>query len=272
MSRIRTVKPDFFKDDELAELGPYAMLLFEGLWCLADRDGRLEDRPRRIKAEILPYFPVDVEDILQKLSDAGFIRRYMVDGHGYIWVIKFKEHQRITGKEAESPSKLPPPPPDDAPTIPTHPTPDDGESKGKQPGNIGETTETTGKEGKGKNTEPKGSGASAPAENEGNQPFSRAMRVLSRVYAALGWAEPKHSDVRVHLKEESPIQILISEFGEETAGDLFLFAHRTWSTPPTWKSVGAQRNQLYEQLKAERAGLKVVSGGAKTADQLREVS
>jgi hypothetical protein len=30
-------------------------LLFTGLWCLADREGRLEDRPAEIKAEIFSY-------------------------------------------------------------------------------------------------------------------------------------------------------------------------------------------------------------------------
>lgn len=139
MARIRTIKPEFFKDDELAELGPMAMILFEGLWCLADKEGRLEDRPKRIKAEILPYFDVDVDELLQKLHDAKFILRYIADGHEYIWVIKFKSHQRITGREAEASSMIPAPPGCEP-----------AETPGKQQGNTEETVGTTGKEGKGK--------------------------------------------------------------------------------------------------------------------------
>ncbi len=53
--RARNIKPGFFKNEHLGTADPIVALLFEGLWLLADRDGRLEDRPLRIKAEIFPY-------------------------------------------------------------------------------------------------------------------------------------------------------------------------------------------------------------------------
>jgi len=49
MARIRSLKPDFFKDEDLAVLPFEARLLFEGLWCYADKEGRLEDRPKYLK-------------------------------------------------------------------------------------------------------------------------------------------------------------------------------------------------------------------------------
>jgi hypothetical protein len=49
MPRTRQIKPGFFKNDELAELPIEARLLFAGLWTIADREGRLEDRPKKIK-------------------------------------------------------------------------------------------------------------------------------------------------------------------------------------------------------------------------------
>jgi hypothetical protein len=49
MARARNIKPAFFKNEQLVELGMSTRLLFIGLWCLADREGRLEDRPKRIK-------------------------------------------------------------------------------------------------------------------------------------------------------------------------------------------------------------------------------
>ena len=54
MSRIRSIKPEFFLDEELAELSPLTRLLFVGLWTLADCEGRLEDRPKRIRAQLHP--------------------------------------------------------------------------------------------------------------------------------------------------------------------------------------------------------------------------
>ena len=50
MARARNIKPGFFANENLAECDPLARLLFAGLWCLADREGRLEDRPKRIAA------------------------------------------------------------------------------------------------------------------------------------------------------------------------------------------------------------------------------
>jgi hypothetical protein len=110
MSRIRTIKPEFFIDDELAELSPLHRLLFIGLWTLADREGRLEDRPKRIRAQVLPFDDGDTDKMLQDLHDGGFVQRYEADGKRYLVVTGFVKHQRITGSEAESRSQLPPPP------------------------------------------------------------------------------------------------------------------------------------------------------------------
>lgn len=102
MARARNIKPGFFKNEELSEIEPLGRILFAGLWCLADREGRLEDRPKRIKAEVLPYDDCDVEKLLQALQHAKFIVRYQVDGKGYIKVLNFKKHQNPHKKEAES--------------------------------------------------------------------------------------------------------------------------------------------------------------------------
>lgn len=55
MARIRQIKPEFYLDDELALCSRDARLLFPGLWMLADRAGRLENRPAKIKAQVFPY-------------------------------------------------------------------------------------------------------------------------------------------------------------------------------------------------------------------------
>lgn len=102
--RARNLKPGFFKNEELAELPPLARILFSGLWCLADREGRLEDRPKRIKAELLPYDNCNVEQLLDQLarSPQRFIIRYKVDDCRYIAIPNFVEHQTPHIKEADS--------------------------------------------------------------------------------------------------------------------------------------------------------------------------
>ena len=104
MARSRSLKPGFFKNEHLAGLNPFARLLFAGLWTLADREGRLEDRPKRIKAEILPYDDCDIETLLDELQDGKepFILRYGIDGERYIQVMKFAKHQNPHIKEQAS--------------------------------------------------------------------------------------------------------------------------------------------------------------------------
>lgn len=102
MARARNIKPGFFKNEQLAECSPLARLLFAGLWCLADRDGRLEDRPKRIRAEVLPYDDGSVEDLLAELQNAGFILRYTASSGRYIQVLNFGKHQNPHHREPVS--------------------------------------------------------------------------------------------------------------------------------------------------------------------------
>jgi uncharacterized phage protein (TIGR02220 family) len=107
--RARNLKPKLFKNEVLGEIVPLYTLLFQALWCLADREGRLEDRPKMIKAETFPYRDgIDINGYLTELERLGFIQRYAVDDVGYIQVIKFAVHQ--SPHHTEKPSDIPPPP------------------------------------------------------------------------------------------------------------------------------------------------------------------
>jgi hypothetical protein len=102
MARSRNIKPGYFHNDLLAEVAPLGRLLFAGLWTLADRAGRLEDRPKRIKAGVLPYDDCDVDSLLSQLSVRGFIHRYVADGNNLIEVVNFAKHQNPHCKEQAS--------------------------------------------------------------------------------------------------------------------------------------------------------------------------
>ena len=107
--RARNIKPGFFMNVDMGELLPQTRLLFIGLWCLADREGRLHDKARRIRAEIFPYDEsFDVEAMLSQLLTSEFITRYEVDGEKYISITNFSKHQNPHYKEG--PSDIPPPP------------------------------------------------------------------------------------------------------------------------------------------------------------------
>jgi len=95
MARARTIKPGFFKNEYLVELPFEYRLLFVGLWTLADSEGHLEDRPKRIKMELFPADDVDVDQGLVELARYGFIERYECeeDDVRVISILKFAEHQ-----------------------------------------------------------------------------------------------------------------------------------------------------------------------------------
>jgi len=100
--RSRNIKPGFFKNDLLAECDPLARILFAGLWCLADRKGRLEYRSKKIKVELLPYDNCDVDGLIKQLSDGGFITTYVVNNENYIEINEFLKHQTPHIKEQAS--------------------------------------------------------------------------------------------------------------------------------------------------------------------------
>ena len=108
MARARNIKPGFFTDAELVECEFWERLLFAGLWTLADREGRLEDRAKQIKIHLFPADDVDVEAGISALADHDLIIRYDVLGKRYIQIRSFGKHQNPHYKEEVS--KIPPPP------------------------------------------------------------------------------------------------------------------------------------------------------------------
>jgi hypothetical protein len=102
MARIRTIKPEFFTDEDIAALPPLCRIAFQGLWCQADKAGRLEDRPARLKIQVLPYDDIDMDDVLSALSERRFIVRYEHAGRRLIQVRTFGKHQCPNKKEPES--------------------------------------------------------------------------------------------------------------------------------------------------------------------------
>jgi hypothetical protein len=106
--RARSIKPGICDNELLGVADPFYTLLFERLWMMADREGRLEDRPLRIKAQAFPYRDgLDVEPMLAWLDEHGFIHRYTADANNYIQIVKFSEHQSPHVKEAPSKIKAP---------------------------------------------------------------------------------------------------------------------------------------------------------------------
>lgn len=93
MARARNIKPGFFANEELVELSFAVRLLFIGLWTIADRAGRLEDKPKKIKMALFPADNLDIDEALAELEKSGFIQRYEAEGTRYIQILAFSKHQ-----------------------------------------------------------------------------------------------------------------------------------------------------------------------------------
>ena len=121
--RARNIKPGFFQNEYLVELEPQVRLLFIGLWLMADREGRLEDRPKKIKMQVFPADSWDVDAMLQELHDHELIVRYEVDSKRYILIPAWDKHQNPHVKER--PSTIPAPDSHNADPVNTDASPAD---------------------------------------------------------------------------------------------------------------------------------------------------
>lgn len=99
VARIRTIKPEFFTSEDIVRLSPLARLLYVALWCEADREGRLEWKPRTFKIRYLPADDCDVEKLAQELILSGLVVLY---DECYAYIPRFLRHQHINPRESAS--------------------------------------------------------------------------------------------------------------------------------------------------------------------------
>jgi hypothetical protein len=103
MARIRTIKPEFWQDEQLAECSPHARLLAIAILQLCDANGVFRYIPLQIHAHAFPWEQeVNTPSLLGELEAAGYLFFYTAEGRRYGCVPGFPRHQRLQGKEAQS--------------------------------------------------------------------------------------------------------------------------------------------------------------------------
>lgn len=106
MARIRTIKPGFWKDEDLSDLPPETHMLAAALLNYADDEGYFNANPSLVKAECCPLREdsVSVHESLEQLKNAGFIRLGSTEnGKRYGHILTFADHQRVN---RPTPSKI----------------------------------------------------------------------------------------------------------------------------------------------------------------------
>lgn len=99
MARIRTFKPEFFTSEDIVELSPLARLLYMALWCEADREGRLEWKPKTFKIRYLPMDNCDIDALCREILERKLVVLY---GDGLAYIPTFLLHQHINPRESKS--------------------------------------------------------------------------------------------------------------------------------------------------------------------------
>lgn len=97
MARIRSIKPDFWTSEQVAECSPIARLLFIGLWNFCDDAGAHPASLKAIKMRIFPADDISTEEMRElvfQLEAVGLLARYVVEDIEYFQVTGW-HHQRI---------------------------------------------------------------------------------------------------------------------------------------------------------------------------------
>jgi len=100
--RIRLLHPAFFTDATIARVSDFARLVFEGLWLLADREGRLADNVKAIDGAILSLDARSATTALDELANAGRILRYATPVGPVIQIVNFLRYQQPHPREKPS--------------------------------------------------------------------------------------------------------------------------------------------------------------------------
>ena len=98
MARIRTIKPDFWRNEPLSEVSPEAALLAIGLLNHADDEGYFVAHPKLVESDIFPLRELSstCTVLLKELSDIGYIELFTgSDGKKYGLITKFTKHQVV---------------------------------------------------------------------------------------------------------------------------------------------------------------------------------
>jgi hypothetical protein len=165
--RIRSIKPEYWRSEDIAALAIPDRLLFIGLWSYVDDSGVGLDRLADICADLfaldLERDPLEVygrvRGGLTELSGRGLIQRYEVSGKAYLFITAWKRHQRI---EKPTRSRNPAPTCDDAQFPESSPTPPGTLPEPSPPGAMEQGNRGTRGTEEQRNTPPTASGASAP--------------------------------------------------------------------------------------------------------------
>ena len=114
--RIRSIKPEFWRSDDIAALPISARLLFVGMWSYVDDNGVGSDKLAAVAADLFaPDLEADPTETFRRVSadttrleKRGLIVRYKVDGKPLLYVTNWEKHQLVKNPSLGHKYPLPP--------------------------------------------------------------------------------------------------------------------------------------------------------------------
>ena len=98
MARIRTIKPEFWLDEDLSELSCETHMFAADLLNHCDDEGYFKANPKLLHAQIFALRELDgsVTELVQNLENIGYLTCFIgTDGKKYGQVTNFNKHQTI---------------------------------------------------------------------------------------------------------------------------------------------------------------------------------
>ncbi|MDB5937509.1 MAG: hypothetical protein JWQ01_4853 [Massilia sp.] len=94
--RVRTIRPELFRDERFAYSGTMAQYIFVGLLVFSTRLGELPDDAEAIRQAVVPRRPeIDVEAELATMERVGLIERFCADGERRIQILDLSDFIQI---------------------------------------------------------------------------------------------------------------------------------------------------------------------------------
>jgi hypothetical protein len=98
MARIRSIKPEFWVSEQIAECSTNARLTFIGIWTFCDDNGVHPAKPKTLKAELFPmddFSAADVAGWIGELVRVGLVAEFTHEGVAFWHVTGWAKHQKI---------------------------------------------------------------------------------------------------------------------------------------------------------------------------------
>lgn len=229
MSRIRSIKPEFWTSAQVLECSRDARLLFIGLWNFCDDSGRHVDNSKQIKAELFAADDLLVENVrgmLDELVAHGLLIRYEASGASYLQVTGW-HHQRI-----------------DKPQRPRYPAPNSALSGERSENGSGTLppdpirSDPIRSDGKGEDNPPTPLGG-GPGSHTRADRRPRDVRAASQAAWALVTEGSGHAHKRQEIEAADPVLAT----AVQRSGGWLKFGHST-----AIGTLKATFRELYEQL------------------------